>query len=64
MDVICMTTHRRPTIRHCPVCRIAMQATKSRDNLDDLDMFKCLACETTIHEPKSGAPWPRGMSEK
>ena len=49
-----MTTSRRPAIRHCPVCRIAMQAAKSRDNLDDFDLFKCLICETTIHEPQPG----------
>ena len=36
-----MTMPRRPDIRHCPVCRVAMQAAKSRDNLDEFDMFRC-----------------------
>jgi hypothetical protein len=64
IDVFCMTMRPRPAIRHCPVCRIAMQAAKSRDNLDDFDIFKCLTCETTIHEPQSGTRPSGGMSEK
>jgi hypothetical protein len=48
-----MTTSRRPNIRHCPVCRIAMQAAKSRNDLVDFDMFRCMTCETTIREGKS-----------
>jgi hypothetical protein len=50
-----MTTSRRPNIRHCPVCRIAMQAAKSREDLADFDMFRCLTCETTIREAKTSA---------
>jgi hypothetical protein len=41
----------RPTIRHCPVCGIAMQASKSRGELAEFDLFKCLTCETTISRP-------------
>jgi len=48
-----MTTSRRPAIRHCPICRIAMQGAKSRDDLTDFDIFRCLTCETTIRESKS-----------
>jgi hypothetical protein len=48
-----MTTSRSPAIRHCPVCRISMQAGKSREDLADFDMFRCLTCGTTIRETKS-----------
>lgn len=50
-----MMTSRRSAIRHCPICRIAMQAAKSRDGLADFDIFRCLMCETTIREAKSHA---------
>lgn len=48
-----MTSRPRPAIRHCPVCGIAMQASKSRQNLADFDTFQCLTCETTISESDS-----------
>ena len=38
----------RPPIRPCPVCGIAMQARKSREDRADYDIFHCLNCETTI----------------
>ncbi len=38
----------RPPLRHCPVCGVAMQATKTRDHLDYFDRFNCLNCHTTI----------------
>jgi hypothetical protein len=38
----------RPPIRPCPVCGIAMQAHKSREDRADYDLFRCLSCETTI----------------
>jgi hypothetical protein len=63
-NIFSMTMSRRPAIRHCPVCRIAMQGAKSRDNLDDFDIFRCLTCETTIHEPQSRPPQSGHMSEK
>ena len=47
-----MATPRRPSLRHCPVCGIAMQATKSRENLSDFDTFNCLSCDTMIVEAK------------
>lgn len=42
----------RPPIRHCPVCGIAMQAQKSKDELSQVDTFVCLNCETVIRESK------------
>jgi hypothetical protein len=62
-DLICINTrsadpadgammirqHLSP-IRHCPVCGIAMQASKSRENLAAFDTFRCLNCDTAIHE--------------
>jgi len=63
-DVFFMTMHRRPAIRPCPLCGIAMQAAKSRDNLDDFDMFRCLTCETVIRESKSQTRRSGSASEK
>ena len=51
-----MTSRRRPPIRHCPLCRIAMQAGKSREDMPDFDTFRCLTCQTTITE---ALPRPR-----
>jgi hypothetical protein len=47
-----MVSRRRSTLRNCPVCGIAMQATKSRENLRDFDTFNCLSCDTMIVEAK------------
>jgi hypothetical protein len=46
----------RPRIRPCPVCGIAMQASKSRDDLADFDTFQCLSCQTVIRESKPKQP--------
>lgn len=42
----------RPPIlpRPCPLCGIAMQASKSREDLLKFDVFQCLTCHTTIRE--------------
>lgn len=40
----------RPTLRHCPVCGIAMQASKSKDHLPHNDTYQCLTCDTVIME--------------
>jgi hypothetical protein len=54
---LCAMTSRPPvtpsprpsrTVRPCPVCGIAMQASKSREDLADFDTFQCLSCHTTI----------------
>ena len=41
---------RTPAVRHCPLCGIAMQAGKSRDDMERYDTFQCLSCHTTIVE--------------
>lgn len=51
-----MTLRRRPPIRACPLCGIAMQASKSRESMTEFDTFQCNACQTTITETK---PRPR-----
>ena len=43
----------RPRIRHCPICGIAMQASKSREEQTNFDIFKCLNCGAEIRESKS-----------
>ena len=47
---------QRPLIRHCPLCGIAMQAKKSRENADKYDVFECLNCETLISETPPRQP--------
>ena len=46
------------SIRHCPVCGIAMQGRKSRKELEHFDQFECLSCHTTISatRPKTDKP--------
>jgi hypothetical protein len=51
-----LTTSPRPRIRPCPVCGIAMQASKSREDLPDFDIFECLSCQTVIRESKPQPP--------
>jgi hypothetical protein len=43
-----MASRSHSSIRSCPVCGIAMQASKSHENLGDFDTFSCLSCKTTI----------------
>jgi hypothetical protein len=47
-----LTSAPRPRLRHCPVCGIAMLASKSRDDLPAPDIFECLQCHTVIREAK------------
>jgi hypothetical protein len=43
----------RSPIRHCPICGIAMLASKSRDDLANFDRFECLTCHTVVSEAQS-----------
>jgi hypothetical protein len=58
-----MSSHERPPLRHCPVCGVAMQASKSQENLNYFDKFECLSCHTVISEstpkPPAGEYEPR-----
>jgi hypothetical protein len=49
-DGVMMTPSPVSPIRHCPVCGIAMQASKSREDLAKVDTYRCLTCDTTIRE--------------
>jgi ribosomal protein S27E len=40
-------------IRHCPICRLAMVGSKSREDLAGPDVFRCLSCGTEIIEAQS-----------
>ncbi len=40
----------QPKIRNCPLCGVAMQASKSREDLAVFDIFRCQTCQTTITE--------------
>jgi hypothetical protein len=37
-----------PPIRNCPVCAIAMSATKSDAALAEFDTFSCLNCGSVV----------------
>jgi len=50
--VLFMPRNPRLPIRHCPLCGIAMQASKSDASLGYYDRFECLACNTTIELPQ------------
>ena len=56
-----MSSRQRPPIRHCPVCGIAMQTSKSQENLTHFDKFECLSCRTVISVTK---PRPPGNQDK
>jgi transposase-like protein len=47
-----MSSRPHPPIRHCPICGVAMQASKSREEAADFDTFQCLSCHTTISKQK------------
>jgi hypothetical protein len=51
-----MSPLQRPPIRHCPLCGIAMQASKSRENLAYFDKFECLSCHTVITTETKARP--------
>ena len=51
-----MSSRQRPPIRHCPVCGIAMQASKSQKDLAYFDTFECLSCHTVINKGKPPPP--------
>jgi hypothetical protein len=55
-----MRVARPPTIRPCPICGVAMQGSKPRENLAHFDTFHCLTCQTTITE-KPPVPYPRAQ---
>lgn len=42
-----------PVIRPCPLCGVAMQGKKSRQDLKTFDTFLCLSCDTTVVEAAS-----------
>jgi hypothetical protein len=50
----------RPSIKNCPVCRLAMVGDKSDSRLTEFDIYRCLACDLTI----STAPTPAGDDEE
>jgi hypothetical protein len=45
-----LTPRPRPPIRHCPVCGIAMVASKPLENMANFDRFECLTCHTLVSE--------------
>jgi hypothetical protein len=47
-----MTSHPRPPIRHCPICGVAMQSSRTREDGRDFDRFDCQTCHTVIELPR------------
>ena len=37
-----------PRIQHCPLCRVAMVASRSNEESPHFDTFACLKCGTTV----------------
>jgi len=50
-----MPQNARIPLRHCPLCGIAMQASKSAEHLPKVDRFECLNCDTLIEVPHRNA---------
>jgi hypothetical protein len=46
----------RRFIRPCPICGIAMQASKSREDLHEFDRFECQSCNTVIRRTPQRDP--------
>jgi hypothetical protein len=46
------------SIRHCPVCGVAMLASKSSEDRPDFDTFNCLRCRAVIS--LAPVPIPKG----
>jgi hypothetical protein len=49
----------RPPIMLCPVCGVAMLASKSKQDNPTFDTFRCLRCDSTINlatDTKSSKP--------
>jgi hypothetical protein len=44
-----------PRIRNCPICGLAMQASKSEESAAEFDLFECLTCRATIVERPAAA---------
>jgi hypothetical protein len=50
-----------PPIRHCPICGVAMLASKSGQDSPDFDTFDCLRCRAVISmAPVRTPPKPVG----
>jgi len=54
-----MPVQPRPSVRHCPLCGLAMLSSKSDEHNAEFDTFSCLNCKTVISftsPPKSPKP--------
>jgi hypothetical protein len=59
-----MTSQQR-TIKHCPICGVAMLASKSKPDSPDFDTFDCLRCNAVISvAPVRTAPDTTGSDSK
>jgi predicted RNA-binding Zn-ribbon protein involved in translation (DUF1610 family) len=45
-----LNPRNRYAVRPCPLCGIAMQASRTRDDLEHFDHFDCQHCGTVITE--------------
>jgi predicted RNA-binding Zn-ribbon protein involved in translation (DUF1610 family) len=45
-----LQSRNRSIVRPCPLCGIAMQAAKTRDDFEQFDHFECQHCGTVITE--------------
>lgn len=57
-----MPSQATPPIRHCPICGVAMQGSRTRETAREFDRFDCLTCHTVIElppRPSREPPRPR-----
>jgi transposase-like protein len=44
-----LSTSRPPRPKHCPICGIAMLASRAAPGSRDIDRFECLSCDLVIN---------------
>ena len=54
-----MTARPKSPIRHCPLCGVAMQGSRTREDVREFDRFDCQTCHTVIELPLRNAPSER-----
>jgi len=58
-----LSTSRPPRPKHCPICGIAMLASRAATGSRDIDRFECLSCDLVINYSGSTNPRPATPDE-
>ena len=62
-DHMSSSTSRPPRPKHCPICGIAMLASRTAPTSRDMDRFECLSCDLVINYDGSNNPAATSRSE-